>query len=133
MQTAADELKRKRMANLRPRPRVKGQANRITRDLRQAIVDAASAYGSDGRGTGQLVGYLYFLAARHPKAFSGLLGKLMPLQFNGSFQSVIEQVNIVAIPSDCYFRPEDVGKLRDSDATRDPIEPEIVAPRSRDQ
>ncbi|MBT1511783.1 hypothetical protein KIP88_14825 [Bradyrhizobium sp. SRL28] len=99
MQTTADELKRKRMANLRPRPRVKGQANRITRDLRQAIIAAAEAYGSDGYGSGGVVGYCYFLAARHPRAFTGLLGKMLPLQVSGSVQSVVEQVTIVSVPA----------------------------------
>ena len=107
MQTAADELRRKRIANLRPRPRVKGQANRITRDLRQAIIDAAVAHGSDGQGSGGLVGYCYFLAARHPKAFTGLLGKLIPLQVSGSVHSVVEQVTIISVPAG-HFLNNDV-------------------------
>jgi hypothetical protein len=110
MQTAADELRRKRMANLRPRPRVKGQANRITRDLRQAVIAAAEAYGCDGNGTGQLTGYLYFLAARHPKAFAGqLLSKMIPLQLSGSAQSVVEQVTIVSVPAG-HFLSKDVPR-----------------------
>jgi hypothetical protein len=31
-----------------------------------------------------LTGYLFFLAGKHPKAFAGLLGKMLPLQVNGS-------------------------------------------------
>lgn len=100
MLTAGDELRRKRMANLRPRPRVKGQANRITRDLRQAIIAAAEAHGSDGAGSNGLTGYLFYLADSHPKAFAALLGKMIPLQLSGSpIQSVVGQVTVISIPA----------------------------------
>lgn len=99
MLTAGDELRRKRMANLRPRPRVKGQANRITRDLRQAIIAAAEAYGSDGAGANGLTGYLFYLADSHPKAFAALLGKMIPLQLSGSVQSVVGKVTVISIPA----------------------------------
>ena len=92
--------------------RVRGVPNRTTRELRAAIIDAAAAHGSDGAGAGQLTGYLYFLAARHPKAFTGLLGKLLPLQVSGSVQS-IGQVNVVSIPMDRYLRVNEAAKLLD--------------------
>ena len=110
MLTAGDELRRKRMANLRPRPRVKGQANRITRDLRLAIIAAAEAYGSDGAGANGLTGYLFYLADRHPKAFAALLGKMIPLQLSGSsIQSVVEQVTVISVPAG-HFLSNDVTR-----------------------
>lgn len=92
--------------------RAAGTVNRITRDLKAGIVDAATAYGSDGNGTGGLTGYLFMLAGDHPKAFASLLGKMLPLQVNGSVQSIVGQVNIVSIPVDHYLSAEDVRKLK---------------------
>jgi hypothetical protein len=88
-----------------------GAVARITRDLKHGIIDAAAAYGSDGNGKGGLTGYLFFLAGKHPKAFAGLLGKMLPLQVNGSVSSVVSQVNVVSIPVDHYLSPDDVRKL----------------------
>ena len=99
------------LANLKPRPRLKGCRDRFSRDLKIAIIDAASAYGSDGNSAGGLTGYLFHLASRHPKAFAHLLGKMLPYQLNGTMQSVIEQVNIVSIPSDRYLRSEDLRRM----------------------
>lgn len=94
-----------------PPPKVAGTVNRITRDLKSGIIDAATAYGSDGHGTGGLPGYLFYLAGSHPKAFAGLLGKLLPLQVNSSTKSVVGQINIVSVPVDHYLSAEDVRKL----------------------
>jgi hypothetical protein len=95
-----DSPRAKRLQNLNLRPGRKwGSKSKIPQDLKQAIVDAASAYGSDGHGTGELTGYLFWLASRHPKAFSGLLGKLLPYQLTGTLRSVVGQINIVSVPS----------------------------------
>jgi hypothetical protein len=88
-----------------------GAKAKIPQDLKQAIVDAASAYGADGYGEGGLTGYCYHLASKHPKAFSSLLGKLLPYQIN-TMRSAVQQINIVSVPCDRYLGPEDVRKLR---------------------
>ncbi|MBR0695221.1 hypothetical protein [Bradyrhizobium lablabi] len=91
--------------------RTRGSGNKIPRDLKVAIVDAASAYGSDGKGKGGLVGYCYFLAARHPKAFCGLLGRTLPLTVDGHIASTVTQIGIVSIPADHYLAPDEVAKV----------------------
>jgi hypothetical protein len=91
--------------------RAVGTVNKITRDLKSGIIDAATAYGSDGQGTGGLTGYLFMLAGDHPKAFASLLGKMLPLQVSSSIQNLIGQVNIVSIPADHYLSREDARKL----------------------
>ncbi|MBR0710134.1 hypothetical protein [Bradyrhizobium liaoningense] len=116
-----------RLKNLRSgRGRQWGSRNRITRDLKQAVIDAAIAHGSDGHGRGGLTGYGFFLASRHPKAFSGLLGKLLPLQVDATVDSVVSSINIVSIPSDHYLGADNAPKAQPSSApvygTIEPIE-----------
>lgn len=63
--------------------RPKGSPNKTTAVLKDAIIAAAEATGSDGSGKGKLTGYLTFLAKSEPKAFAGLLGKVLPMQVTG--------------------------------------------------
>lgn len=59
--------------------REKGVPNRTTKLLKDAILQAAEkAGGKDG-----LVGYLSTQAKKNPKAFLGLLGKVLPMQVTG--------------------------------------------------
>lgn len=89
--------------------RPRGAVNKITRDLKSGIIDAAAALGRDGKGDGGLPGYLEYLARKHPKAFAQLLGKLLPLQVTGNVQSGIGVVNIVAIPSAQYVTADQMN------------------------
>lgn len=63
--------------------RKKGAVNKTTAVLKDAILLAATQTGLDGAGTGGLVGYLRSLAQSEPKAFSSLLGRVLPLQITG--------------------------------------------------
>lgn len=63
--------------------RPKGAVAKTTRVLKDAILLAAVAVGENGRGKGELVGYLTFLARREPKSFAALLGRVLPLQITG--------------------------------------------------
>ena len=60
--------------------RPKGSVNRTTGALKEAILIAAEQVGSDGDGKDGLTGYLRHVAKTDVKAFSGLLGKVLPLQ-----------------------------------------------------
>ena len=60
-----------------------GTPNKTTALLKEAIIRAAEAVGSDGNGKGKLTGYCTFLAKTEPKAFAQLLGKVMPMQIAG--------------------------------------------------
>jgi hypothetical protein len=60
--------------------RKKGIPNRTTLVLKQAILKAAEAVGSDGNGLGGLQGYLQMIAERHPREMVFLLSKVLPIQ-----------------------------------------------------
>lgn len=61
----------------------KGAVNKTTRVLKDAILIAAEQSGQDTKGKGGLVGYLKRVADEDVKAFSGLLGRVLPLQITG--------------------------------------------------
>lgn len=82
----------------RPKPpsagkgRVKGTPNKTTALLKDAIIKAAEATGEDLNGKEGLVGYCKFLAAKEPKAFAGLLGKVLPMQITGEGEGPIQVI-----------------------------------------
>jgi len=60
-----------------------GTPNRTTKVLKEAILLAAEQHGEDGKGKEGLTGYLKRLAAKEPKSFATLLGKVLPMQITG--------------------------------------------------
>ena len=88
--------------------------NKIARDLKNGIIEAAENLGSDGEGTGGLVGYLEFLGKKHPKAFAGLLAKVLPMQVTATVSnSMVGTVKIVTIPSGNYLSSKDMVQLQE--------------------
>ena len=63
--------------------RKKGTPNKTTATLKEAILLAAEEVGQDGSGADGLKGYLKRVAQEDLKAFSGLLGKVLPMQVTG--------------------------------------------------
>ena len=63
--------------------RAKGTPNKTTAVLKEAIILAAEQIGEDTRGKDGLVGYLRMVAVEDVKAFSVLLGKVLPIQVAG--------------------------------------------------
>jgi hypothetical protein len=57
-----------------PAGKKKGTPNKLTRDLKQAILGALEAAG----GKGGSIGYLRLLAINNSSAFASLLGKCLP-------------------------------------------------------
>lgn len=72
--------------------RVKGQANKVTIALKEAILLAAEEVGDaladaePGR-TGGLAGYLTMVASTDVKSFCGLLGRVLPMTIKGEGES----------------------------------------------
>lgn len=63
--------------------RAKGTPNATTKTLKEAILLAAERVGNDGKGKDGLTGYLVHVASTDVKAFSALLGKVLPMQISG--------------------------------------------------
>ncbi|MEH6743895.1 hypothetical protein [Hyphomonas sp.] len=63
--------------------RKKGSVAPATKLLKDAILEAAAAVGSDDKGKGKLVGYLTERAKDQPVAFMSMLGRVMPMQVTG--------------------------------------------------
>lgn len=77
----------------------KGAVSKTTKTLKEAILKAAELSGRDMKGKEGLVGYLRRVADEDVKAFSGLLGKVLPLQVEGAgengehlFQKIVVEV-----------------------------------------
>ena len=68
--------------------RRQGVPNRLTREIKEAIVAACEQHGSDGKGTGGLQGYLLLLAKEERPSMSMLLRAAMPLQVNATVQPI---------------------------------------------
>jgi hypothetical protein len=69
--------------------RAKGTPNKTTVLLKDAILEAAALEG----GSEGLVGYLRKQAASNPGPFMALLGKVLPMQINGSVSVPIKVID----------------------------------------
>jgi hypothetical protein len=72
--------------------RRKGTPNKLTTDLKEAILGAAEAAG----GPEGMMGYLKNLAVVNSSAFAALLSKVLPLTIQGPGDKGEHQVNVVA-------------------------------------
>lgn len=89
-----------RLANLKPGN--KRGPSKTTTALKEAILAAAAEHGEDDEGTDGLKGYLRKVAREDVKAFSGLLGRVLPLTVNGDPSHPLTLQVISGVP-----RPED--------------------------
>jgi hypothetical protein len=80
--------------------RPRGVPNKVSGFLKEAILRAAEVRGSDGRGKDGLEGYCQFLAAKEPRAFAQLLGKVLPMQVSmeGITSPVVPMINVTIGP-----------------------------------
>ena len=94
--------------------RTPGVPTRITRDLKAGILNGAIAYGADGQGRDGLDGYLAMCAARYPKHYMQLLGKLLPhvISGEGLGGNVAVSINVTSVPSGSYLSQEDIERLQ---------------------
>jgi hypothetical protein len=74
--------------------RPRGVPNKVTTALKEAILAAATQHGECGNGTGGLQGYLLKVAREDVKAFSGLLGRVLPLDVNHKGQLRVEAIAV---------------------------------------
>jgi hypothetical protein len=67
-----------------------GVHNRTTRLLKEALILAAELEGRDGRGKGELVGFLRRVANEDIRTFAMLLGRVIPLQVDTKNDTRVE-------------------------------------------
>ncbi len=79
--------------------RPKGLANKTTKLLKDAILEAAEAAGSDTE-QGGMVGYLTAQAKANPGPFMALLGKVLPTQLAGAGE---DGEHLVKVSADAAF------------------------------
>ena len=75
-----------------PKRRAQGSQNKITRALKESILQALDEAG----GNEGAVGYLRWLAHENPSAFAGLLSKVLPITIastgqDGALKIILEQ------------------------------------------
>jgi hypothetical protein len=66
------------------RGRPPGSVNKFTRDIREAVMEAAECLGRDGKGEAGLVGFLMWLAREDPKSFAMLMRAGMPAEIRAT-------------------------------------------------
>jgi hypothetical protein len=60
--------------------RAKGQANRITVRIKEALTESLARSGADGKGKDGAIGYFVWLSRKEPSVYGALIGKILPLQ-----------------------------------------------------
>jgi hypothetical protein len=95
--------------------RKKGTPNKLTREVKDAIVGAAEELGSDGKGKGGLQGYMKFLVREEPKTFGMLIRAVIPTQINAtvrpprvyrSADEIKAEMTARGIPYQRFFPPQ---------------------------
>ena len=64
-----------------------GSSNLLTREIRDCIWQAASEFGSDGKGKEGAVGFFKYMAKQNLTAFAMLLARILPTQVNAEINS----------------------------------------------
>lgn len=134
-----DRPRPKRLDNLGRSPggSRKGLQNKITRDLKEGLIEGAVQHGYDGNGAAGLTGYCRHIAERHPKLYCHLLAKLLPYNLNANVATAtIGEVRIISVPPDHYFpkgaTENNLGAL-EYIPPAEPITPIEPAPSQRDE
>lgn len=70
--------------------RQKGTPNKITGNLKEAIVAAAASVGYDGKGQNGIEGYLKRCAENDEKTYLGILGRVLPHMIEGNPDKPLE-------------------------------------------
>ena len=87
----------------------------LSRDIKEAIISGAAVYGSDGKGTGGMPGYLEMCAATFPKEYMTLLARMVSIQVRGQQEGGaainIGSINIHPVASDRYLTAAEMRSM----------------------
>jgi len=82
-----------------------GSQNILTRELTEAVIEAAERVGSDLNGTDGLIGYLMRVGRKDTKAFGSLLRAILPLRID--LETEIEGERPATLEDfEAYFREQ---------------------------
>jgi hypothetical protein len=119
-----DTPRNRSLANLKHLGRRKGSQDKISRDLKNGILDAAIAHGRDGEGTDGLAGYLFLLASENRKTFASLLARILPYNVSATTSAqTISEVRILSIPSGQHYSAADLRRVEQGQSTIDALPP----------
>ena len=106
--------------------------DKLTRDIKEGIVDAAIRHGLDGKGADGLSGYLFMLSRDYPKQFTSLLGRMLPLQIQGNLGQFIGAVNITPVPQGQYLTAEQIKSMQATESDIIDVEPIRIVDKEED-
>jgi hypothetical protein len=116
--------------------RPKGAKNKITREIRQAILDAVENVGDrisiatkDPRGEMGIVAYLEQIAVQHPVAMCGLLARILPIQQESpqtvdvtyhTFEEITNKLRELGLPAERIYPLLEAKAIDDAEVTDAP-------------
>jgi hypothetical protein len=98
----------------RPSPgKPKGVVAKITRNLKEGIINGAAEHGFDGEGKGGLDGYLQMCATKYPKHYMLLLARLLPhvIKGDGVGNVAVGSITITTVPSGFHLTGEHIARM----------------------
>jgi hypothetical protein len=116
--------------------------HKLTKTIKQAMIEAGEKTGSDGKGKEEIVGVFKAVARADIVAYGQMLSRLVPTEIAAEINNVsgIGQVNMVSAPSGTFLTQKqlehlnDTGELLSVEAAEgvevDPalrVEPEVTA------
>jgi hypothetical protein len=117
--------------------RQKGQQNRMTREIKEAIIEAAVILGRDGQGMDGLTGYMCRLAEmKNPALYVSMMRILIPMtlevknagQTFESTDQIRQELRAAGLPERAIYRLEHNGKVLEGDILSD--EPPVIKDRA---
>ena len=98
-----------------------GSRDRVNRIVKECVILAAEQHGSDGKGKGQLTGFLSMLIRKDLKTFVGVAAHVMPFDLNTTTQQPVTYRSVEDVQAELAQRGIGAGML------------EILAERMRER
>jgi len=94
--------------------RPKGAQDRLPADLKKSFVDALRSFGSDGKGTDGIEGFIHHAIRNDLRGVLGVMAKIIPLQVKASVEgNHISNIIINAVPPNHFVKEDPNGVIID--------------------
>ena len=85
--------------------RPKGAKDRISTDLKKSFIEALRSFGSDGKGTDGIEGFIHHAIRNDLRGVLAVVAKIIPLQVNASVEgNHIASVVINSVPQNHFVK-----------------------------